>query len=84
MPRPGANCTLVIGGAFDPKWSGYVEGLAQEVEVEGGIIRSTTLLAHPADLAEFIGLLNMFADFHIPLIACEFREAEIPLDHSSL
>lgn len=76
MPLPSANCSIVIGGAFDPRWSEYVEEAAQQVVVEAGIVKTTTLQAHPADLPAFIGLLNLFVDFHIPVIACEFQRSE--------
>ena len=76
MSRPRANCRITIRGSFNLDWADYVGDMLADVQVEGGSIRSTTLIGHPVDLSAFLGILHMFIDLGFPVIGFEYQQAD--------
>jgi hypothetical protein len=79
MPQPRANGRITIRGSFNLNWAYYLGDMLADVQVEKGIIRSTTLVGHPIDLAAFLGTLNMLIDRGFPVMAFEYQQAD-PLE----
>jgi hypothetical protein len=76
MPQPRANGRITIRGSFNLNWADYLGDMLSHVHVEKGIIRSTTLIGRPIDLAAFLGTLNMLIDRGFPIMAFEYRQAD--------
>ena len=79
MPQPRANCRITIRGSFNLNWAEYLGDMLAQVQVDGGSIRSTSLIGHPIDLAAFLGTLNMLIDRGFPVMAFEYQQAD-PLE----
>ncbi len=77
MPQPRPRCSITIRGSFDVKWADYVGEMMVDVQVADGQIQTTTLLGQPIDLSAFLGAINMLVDMHFPVMACEYKEAEL-------
>ncbi len=78
MSQPHANCRITIRGSFNLNWGDYLGDMLAHVEVEEGIIRSTTVIGHPIDLAAFLGTLHMLIDWGFPVMAFEYQQADPP------
>ncbi len=76
MSQPRANCRITIRGSFDLNWADYVGDMLVDVQVEGGTIRTTTLIGHPIDLSAFLGTLHMLVDLGFPVMAFEYQQAD--------
>ena len=76
MSQPRANCRIVIRGAFSLNWADYVGDMLVDVQVEGGTIRTTTLIGHPIDLSAFLGTLHMLVDLGFPVMAFEYQQTD--------
>ncbi len=77
MSQPRANCRITIRGSFDLNWADYVGDMLVDVQVEGGTVRTTTLIGHPIDLSAFLGTLHMLIDLGFPVMAFEYQQAEM-------
>ncbi len=77
MPRPRANCRLMIRGSFDLNWADYVGDMLIDMQVEGGAIQTTTLIGHPIDLESFLGALHMLIDRGFPVVAFDYQQADV-------
>jgi hypothetical protein len=76
MSHPYTDCRITLHGSFDLNWADYVGSMLVDVLVEGGQVRTTTLIGHPNDLAAFLGTLHMLIDRGFPVTALEYREAD--------
>jgi len=79
MPQPRANGRITIRGSFNLNWADYLGDMLADVQVEKGIIRTTTLIGRPIDLAAFLGTLNMLMDRGFPIMTFEYQQAD-PLE----
>ena len=73
------TCQISICGAFDRRWSDYLAEMLLDMVVREGQISITTYSGHPPDLSAFIGMLNLFNDWGVAVIACEYRQSD-PFD----
>jgi hypothetical protein len=73
MQSTDATCRISIRGSFDVHWTDYLGDMLLHASVEGGHVRTTTLLGRPRDLAAFIGMLSLLTDLGFPVIACEYQ-----------
>ena len=76
MLDPRASGKITIRGSFNLDWADYFGDTLAHVQVEEGIIRHTTLISRPIDLAAFLGTLHMLIDLGFPVIAFEYQQAE--------
>jgi hypothetical protein len=79
MLQPRASGKITIRGSFSLVWADYFGDTLADVQVEEGIVRDTTLISRPIDLAAFLGTLHMLIDLGFPVIAFEYQQAE-PLE----
>ena len=77
MSQARATCKVSIRGSFDVYWVDYLGDMLLHADVAEGHVRTTTLFGKPPDLAAFIGMLNLLADLGFPLVACEYRRADV-------
>ena len=77
MPQSHPQCSITIRGSFDVKWADYVGEMLVDVQVVEGSIQTTTLHGHPIDLGAFLGTVHMLVDLGFPVIACDYRQAEL-------
>jgi hypothetical protein len=76
MPQLRANCRITIRGSFNLNWCDYLGDMLADVQVEKGIIRSTTVIGHPSDLSAFLGTLHLLIDWGFPVTAFEYQQAD--------
>ena len=76
MPTTTANCEIQVRGALVELWTDYLGDMVLYASVEAGEVRTTTLLGKTPDLAAFIGILRLLADYGFPVLACEYRRLE--------
>ncbi len=70
-----ATCQISIRGSFERRWADYLGEMLLDMDVQEGQISTTTFSGHPPDLSAFIGMLNLFTDQGISVIACEYRQS---------
>jgi hypothetical protein len=80
MSQACATCRVSISGSFDVHWVDYLGDILLYADVSEGYIRTTTLFGKPPDLAAFMGMLNLLADFGFVVIACEYHRADVSQD----
>jgi hypothetical protein len=78
-PAVPATCQISIHGSFDQGWADYLGEMLLDMDVQAGQVNTTTFSGHAPDLAAFIGMLNLFANQGISVIACEYGQNK-PLD----
>ena len=76
MLQPRASGKITIRGSFNLDWADYFGDTLAHVQVEEGIVRHTTLISRPIDLAAFLGTLHLLIDLGFPVIAFEYQQAE--------
>jgi hypothetical protein len=74
MSPDSPTCQISIRGAFDRRWSDYLGEMLLDMVVQEGQICITTFSGHPPDLSAFIGMLNLFNDQGVAVIACAYRQ----------
>jgi hypothetical protein len=75
MPTVPAACQITIRGAFDRRWADYLGEMLLDMDVQEGQVNTTTFSGSPPDLSAFIGMLNLFANWGVVVIACEYRQS---------
>ena len=68
-----AHCRIVVRDSFGVSSGKFLETLPMQMEVEEGW-KAMTFIGRPIDLAAFLGVLQMFLDLGLPVVAVEYAE----------
>ncbi len=74
MSTSQAACQITVRGSCGLNWADYFGDMLVDVEVNEGTIQTTTVSGHPIDLEAFLGILHLFIDRGLPVIAFEYRQ----------
>jgi hypothetical protein len=69
-----AHCRIVVRDSRGMSSSKFLETLPLQMEIEEQGRQPTTFIGHPIDLAAFLGVLQMFLDLGLPVVALEYGE----------
>lgn len=73
MHSSPAHCRIVVRHSRGAYSGHFLETLPLQMEVEEGR-KAMTFIGHPIDLAAFLGVLQMFLDIGLPVVAVEYAE----------
>jgi hypothetical protein len=76
MSPVSLTCQISIRGAFDRRWSDYLGEMLLDMVVQEGQISVMTFSGHPPDLSAFIGMLNLFNDQGVAVLACAYQQSD--------
>lgn len=70
-----ARCRIVVRDSLGLSSSRFLESLPLRMEVEEEGRQPMAFIGYPIDLAAFVGVLQMFVDLGLPVVAVEYGEA---------
>ena len=70
-----ARCRIVVRNSLGLSSSRFLESLPLRMEVEEEGRQPMAFIGYPIDVAAFVGVLQMFVDLGLPVVAVEYREA---------
>jgi hypothetical protein len=70
-----AYCKIVLAGPLNRRWADYLGDMLMNIEVQDGLIQTTTMIGQPRDLQAYIGILSAIANLGFTLIATEYQPA---------
>ncbi len=76
MSTSRAAAKITVRGSCGLNWADYVGDMLVDVHVNEGTVQTTTVIGHPIDLESFLGILHLFIDRGLPVIAFEYRQAD--------
>lgn len=74
MPPLPAHCRIVVSESTGLPSSNLLEMLPMRMEVEHQGQLTTAFIGHPVDLAAFLGVLQMFVDLGLPVVAVDYGQ----------